>query len=225
MRQESLPEPVCMGASLVLASASPRRIAILNRAGFRFTVAPAERIDEAAIPDRGAPDATATGLAAAKAAEVSEAHPDAYVLGADTVVVLDGKLLGKPRDGDGAKEMLLRLRNRAHTVVTGVAVAGPGGVVAGARTTIVRLRDYSDAEIETYVGGGSPMDKAGAYGIQDREFAPADAFTGCYLNVVGLPLCLTLELLSRSGALLDGTKRPRCNRALAEDASGRPGQV
>ena len=138
--------------------------------------------------------------------------------------MLDGRLLGKPADGAEAREMLRSLRGRAHTVVTGVAVAGPGGVVSGAKATIVRFRGYSDEEIEEYVRGGSPMDKAGAYGIQDREFAPAAAVTGCYLNVVGLPLCLAGELLREAGALPEGAEeRLECVASLAGTGAGSPG--
>jgi len=211
-------------ARIVLASASPRRAAILRRAGFRFTVAPAGSVEETHLSGSAAPEETAAALAVEKAGVAARSDPGAFALGADTMVVLDGRLLVKPVDGAEAREMLRNLRGRAHTVVTGVAVAGPGGVVSGAKATIVRFRRYSDEEIEEYVRGGSPMDKAGAYGIQDGEFAPAAAVTGCYLNVVGLPLCLAGELLREAGALPEGAEgRLECVASLAGVGAGSPG--
>ena len=208
---------VRMTSPLVLASASPRRATILRRAGFHFTVAPPGDIEETRVAAAAPCDATAAGLAVEKAVSASGQHPGAFALGADTVVALNGRLLGKPRDAADAKTMLERLRGQAHVVVTGVAVAGPHCVVSGTKTTIVRFRCYSDGEIDAYVRSGSPMDKAGAYGIQDRGFAPAAAYTGCYLNVVGLPLCLVLDLLWKAGALVDGQGRcPRCVPSLAD---------
>ena len=215
------PRPVRLAASLVLASASPRRAAILRRAGFRFTVAPAGHVEDEHAPEAATPEATAVALAVEKAALAARNHPGAFALGADTLVVLDGRLLGKPVDGAEARAMLGSLRGRAHTVVTGVAVVGPRGVLSGAKSTVVRVRRYSDGEIDEYVRGGSPMDKAGAYGIQDRAFAPAAAVTGCYLNVVGLPLCLAIDLLREAGALLDRPEElPRCVASLADVGGG-----
>ena len=206
----SLGSPELAGP-LVLASASPRREAILRGAGFRFAVAPAADAEAPGVADGVGPQAVAQALAVRKAATAARDHPGAFVLGADTVVALDGALLGKPADASEAREMLRRLRGRTHVVVTGVAVAWPGGVVSGAKTTLVRFRGYSDGEIEAYIRTGSSMDKAGAYGIQDRGFAPAASVTGCYLNVVGLPLCLAVDLLVEAGALLPvAGGRPRC---------------
>jgi len=205
----------------MLASASPRRAVILRRAGFRFTVTPAGDVEETHVAEAATPEAAAAALAVEKAALAARNHAGAFALGADTVVVLDGRLLGKPKDGAEARTMLRNLRDRTHTVVTGVAVAGPRGVVSGAKTTIVRFRRYSDEEIDEYVLGGSPMDKAGAYGIQDRAFAPAVALAGCYLNVVGLPLCLAMDLLREAGALLDTSDMwPRCVPWLADVGVG-----
>ncbi len=216
MPEEAAPHQIRVAAPLLLASASPRRAAIMRRAGFRFAVVPAEDVEETAVRKATTPEATATALAVKKACLVAGRHTGAFVLGADTVVVLDGRLLGKPEGNAEAAAMLRDLRGRAHAVITGVAVAGPPGVVKGWKTTIVRFRGYSDGELDAYVRGGSPMDKAGAYGIQDSEFAPAGAVTGCYLNVVGLPLCLALALLHQAGALPEGPARwPRCVPSLA----------
>ncbi len=189
-------------APLVLASASPRRAEILKSAGFRFE-AVAARIDESsALISRDAP-AAATSLAEGKARSVAALRPGAIVIGADTLVVLDGNVLGKPAGPERAMEMLQALRGREHTVVTGVAVCWPGGLASGAEKTIVQFRRYSDGEIAAYVAAGSPLDKAGAYGIQDRPFSPARRYDGCYLNVVGLPLCLATKLLRSAGAPAD----------------------
>ena len=221
--EASSPRQVRLAVPLVLASASPRRAAILRRAGFRFSVVPAGRVEDARVQGGATPEATVATLAGEKAALVARSYAGGFTLGADTVVVLDGRLLGKPVDGAEARAMLRSLRARAHTVVTGVAVAGPRGVLSGTRATIVRFRRYSDGEIDAYVRGGSPMDKAGAYGIQDRAFEPAAAVTGCYLNVVGLPLCLTIDLLREAGALLDRPEElPRCLASLADAGIAAP---
>jgi MAF protein len=144
----------------------------------------------------------AVDLARAKAAAVAERLPDAVVLGADTVVILDGDVLGKPRDPDEAMSMLRRLNGRRHEVVTGVALAGAAGESHDLETTRVTFRRYSVAEMKSYVAGGSPMDKAGAYGIQDAELAPARRIEGCYLNVVGLPMCAVRRMLLKAGTLV-----------------------
>ena len=167
--------------------------------GLAFSVEPAQ-VDEDAPQGRD-PEWTAAGLAELKATEVAERSPGAAVIAADTLVVLDGEVLGKPVGPAEAVAMLQRLRGRTHEVVTGVAVVSLGGRASGAEKTAVRFRAYSDAEIEEYVRGGSPLDKAGGYGIQDDEFSPAKSIAGCYLNVVGLPLCLAGRLLTEAGVL------------------------
>jgi MAF protein len=139
--------------------------------------------------------------AALKAAAVSRLRPEAVVLGADTVVVLDGRVLGKPSGLAEAAQMLRDLRGRDHQVITGVAVARQGNVTSAWEVTTVRLRALSDLEIAEYVGTGSPLDKAGAYGIQDSPISPAARYDGCYLNVVGLPLCVLSRLLVQARVL------------------------
>ena len=139
---------------------------------------------------------------------------DATVLGADTVVVVDGEILGKPSDACEATGMLRRLRGRAHSVVTGVtAMGGPAGQSRSiAKETRVVMRDYSDEEMATYVESGAALDKAGAYGVQDGSFHPALETHGCYLNVVGLPLCEVVPLLDGFGVqarLRPGWRPPR----------------
>lgn len=183
---------------LILASASPRRRALLERTGLAFRVVAAD-VDESRRPSEPAV-ALARRLAVAKAEAVATLHPEAVVLGADTVVVLDGCPLGKPRDAAEARVMLARLRGREHLVTTGVCVRPPSGeALAATLSTRVWMRDYANAEIEAYVASGDPLDKAGAYAIQHPTFRPVERLVGCYTNVVGLPLCLTTALLSLVG--------------------------
>ena len=155
-------------------------------------------------PRRGAetPEEFVVRLSASKAREVSRHAGGALVIGADTAVVVDGDVMGKPRDREEAATMLYRLRGRAHRVVTGVTVVdGASGRARSAyRATEVLMRRYADDEISAYVDSGSPLDKAGGYAVQDPVFAPAESVNGCYLNVVGLPLCDTLALLAGMGA-------------------------
>lgn len=185
-------------APLVLASTSPRRAEILKSAGFSFEAVPS-RIDETSVLTSLDAGAAAVVLAEGKARSVAARRPGAVVIGADTLVVLDGKILGKPTGAAEAVYMLQSLRSREHMVVTGVAVCWPGGLASGAEKTLVQFRRYSNEEIAAYVATGSPLDKAGAYGIQDQPFSPARRYDGCYLSVVGLPLCLTAKLLRSAG--------------------------
>ena len=140
-------------------------------------------------------------LALGKTRQVAALLAGATVLGADTVVVVDGDILGKPSDACEATGMLRRLRGRAHAVVTGVtAMGGPAGRSHSiAKETRVVMRDYSDEELAAYVESGAALDKAGAYGVQDGPFHPALETHGCYLNVVGLPLCEVVPLLGEFG--------------------------
>ena len=110
-------------------------------------------------------------------------------IGADSVVVLDGEILGKPGDSAEARSMLKALRGRPHEVITGLALDAEDCSFSDTVSTAVRMRAYSDDELEAYVASGRPLDKAGAYAIQDRDFGPVERVDGCYLNVVGLPLC------------------------------------
>jgi MAF protein len=199
-------------APLRLASRSPRRARILRDAGFAFEVEQSE-VEEQAPLSKASPDEQAALLAATKAADVAERHPGELVLGADTVVVWNDRILGKPGGPSEATTVLRRLRGRTHLVVTGVALDGALGRAAGTRTTSVTFRRYTDDEIRQYVDSGAPLDKAGSYGIQDEPFRPAESIRGCYLNVVGLPLCLTADLMERIGAFRPGSPRPVCPHA------------
>lgn len=184
---------------LVLASSSPRRQEIVRILGLPFVVRAAD-VDEAALP--GEPPETAVQrLAEAKVRWVAAAAAERYVVGADTVVVLGGAILGKPADAGEAAAMLRSLRGREHGVVSGVAALDrvEGRLALGAARTRVWMRGYGDDEIARYAASGEPLDKAGAYAIQDPHFRPVARFEGCYLNVVGLPLCLLLDLLWEVG--------------------------
>jgi MAF protein len=198
-------------APLRLASASPRRAEILRRAGFAFVVEPARTSEPAPAPGTIYPALLAGRLAGAKVADVAARHPQEIVLGADTVVVFEGRVLGKPSGPADAAAVLTMLRGHTHDVITAVAVGGTLGAVSGTQTTRVTFRHYSDAEVKRYVASGLPLDKAGSYGVQDVAFAPAAAIEGCYLNVVGLPLCVVGELFGRLNGFAEGSDRPACD--------------
>jgi septum formation protein len=187
-----------MNPTLILASASPRRRELLAQAGYRFEVQ-ASSVDESRRPGEEAIP-FATRLAREKAQQVFTQRPSSaqptLVLGADTVVVCDGEILGKPADAADATRMLLLLSGRTHSVVTGVAVVGGAQVVElAAEVTQVTVRTLSPQEIAEYVAGGEPMDKAGAYAIQGYAARWIPRISGCYFNVVGLPLALVASLL------------------------------
>jgi MAF protein len=159
-------------------------------------------VEEDAEPaSSGQPEELAEALALAKAEAVARDEGEAVVIAADTIVVDGDTILGKPADGAAATETLRRLRGKTHRVVTGLAVVdtGSGGRAASHVVTAVQMRDYSDAEVAAYVARGEPLDKAGAYAIQDERFHPVASYDGCYCNVVGLPLKALVSLLRRAG--------------------------
>jgi len=189
---------------LILASASPRRRELLGRLALPFEVWPSGA-EESLVPGVPAPT-LAVGLAQMKARHVAEqvraAGPaPAVILGADTLVVVDGRPLGKPASRDEARHMLRLLRGRGHEVVTGVAVLGlaDGRELAEAVTSRVVMRDYGEPEIEAYVATGEPDDKAGAYAVQGLGGHLVARVEGCFTNVVGLPLGTTARLLRAVG--------------------------
>ena len=169
-----------------MASASPRRRELLTLAGFSFTVCAADA-DETLPPDLAPADAVQL-LAKRKAVAVAAAHPNAAVLGADTLVVLDGAFLGKPQDDREAAAMLRRLSGHMHTVCTGVCIQTPSETQCFAEQTQVQFFPLSDAEIAAYVATGEPLDKAGAYGIQGVGCTLVERIDGDYYTVVGLPI-------------------------------------
>jgi septum formation protein len=192
-----------MNANLILASASPRRRELLTQAGYRFAVE-ASSVAELRRPGEDA-IRLATRLAREKAQDVFARHPSSIVLGADTVVVCDGEVMGKPADATDAARMLSLLSGRTHHVVTGVAVVwGTGAAEVAAEVTHVTMRTLAPEEITGYVASGEPMDKAGAYAIQGYAGRWIPRISGCYFNVVGLPLALVASLLEAAGQRLRG---------------------
>jgi septum formation protein len=180
---------------LLLASQSPRREQILRMLGFDFEILPAH-VDETPPPGLEAADIP-EALARAKALEVSRQRPETLVLGSDTLVEIDGRILGKPADAAEAVSMLQWLNGRAHRVYTGVALARAGVVLESAtERTEVTFALRPMAEIEAYVRGGEPMDKAGSYAIQGRGAFLVEKIDGCFFNVMGLPVQKTLRLLA-----------------------------
>jgi septum formation protein len=177
----------------ILASASPRRAELLQSAGFVFTVDVAD-VDETPRPDEAA-DAYVQRLAVAKAVAVAARRPGALVLGADTTVVVDGDILGKPVDAADAGRMVRRLAGRGHLVHTGVALVRDGQTRSGVATTTVWFAPMSNEEVDAYVASGEPMDKAGAYGIQGRAARFVTRIDGAYDTVVGLPVALVYAWL------------------------------
>ena len=191
-------------AEIVLASASPRRRELLTELGIPFRVAPSN-IPEDPEPDE-TPEAMVRRLSREKALAVaqSEGATSGYYVAADSTVVLDGESIAKPADAGDARAMLTRLRGTAHQVITGLTIydAATGRCITDAMSADVLMRDFTDAEMEQSIASGAPMDKAGAYAIQDDEFRPASLQNGCYSNVMGLPSCRVVEILSDLGAEL-----------------------
>jgi MAF protein len=187
---------------LILASGSPRRRQLLSLMGIPFVVK-AVGVDESQLYGEP-PTELVLRVSQTKALSVIEARPDELIVAADTVVVLGGEVLGKPKDPNEASVMLHRLRARPHLVYTGVTVWHPASrtMVCQLGESSVWMRDYDDGEIDTYVESGDPMDKAGAYAIQHPGFDPVSRVEGCWLNVMGLPLCHLGRALSRFGVLV-----------------------
>ena len=184
---------------LVLASASPRRQELLRNAGISFEVQPAH-IPEDPLPGEAAKDC-AERLAREKALAVARQRPHDFVLGADTVVAVDGQLLGKPSDAADAARMLHLLSGREHRVITGVCLVVNGQSSVASETTLVTMSEIADKEIADYVAGGEPMDKAGAYAIQGVASRWIPGIEGDYSNVVGLPVALVWRMLRQAGVV------------------------
>src|SRR5689334_3775549 len=188
-----------MNPRVILASASPRRRELLTLVGITHEVLPAN-IDESYLPGE-MPHEHAERLARGKASAIDV--PDAVTVGSDTIVVVDGDVLGKPRDRAHAAEMLRRLSGRSHVVLTGVAVRWRGELVSGVEEVGVTFRALSDDEIERYIDTGEPMDKAGAYGIQGFGATIVERVDGDYFAVMGLALNLLVRLMRASGLRYD----------------------
>lgn len=195
---------------IVLASASPRRRELLRQTGLQFEVEPGG-YDEA-MPGACGPEAMARGLSLGKARAAAEKHADAIIIAADTLVVLDSRVFGKPQSDARAREMLRALQGRTHCVVTGFTIldTGSGRVVTRSVETRVHLRKLTLSQIDAYVGTGEPQDKAGGYAIQGRGAVLVDRIEGDYSNVVGLPLAALAQSLRGFGVEV---LQDRCRQA------------
>lgn len=178
---------------LILASGSPRRSEILNSVGWKFEKIVAD-IDETEFAGEN-PAAYVQRLAKTKAEAVAVHHPSKMVLGADTTVVIDNQIIGKPIDLDDARRMLRLLSGRTHEVLTGIAVAKNGETRVGLQTTKVKFVELNDEQIEFLVKFGEPLDKAGAYAVQAQAALFIEGIEGDYWNVVGLPISLVYQLV------------------------------
>jgi septum formation protein len=190
--------------TIILASASPRRAELLRQIGVAFELAPS-RIAELPHPDEAPPDYI-TRIARAKVIAVARKRDAGLIIGADTVVVLDGRLMGKPENEEQAKQMLRQLSGKWHAVMTGVALydAATRREAADYEKTLVKFARLSEHEIDWYVATGEPMDKAGAYGIQGLGALLVEEVAGNYHNVVGLPIPLVYRLARQLGYSLVG---------------------
>ena len=181
------------GRRVILASASPRRRELLYFLCDEFEVIPAD-IDET-VPDDVKVNDASEYLAKKKCMAVAAAHPDALVIGSDTIVVCDDTILGKPVDESDARKMLCMLSGRKHSVISGIAAACGGKVMSASDVTTVVFSDLSDEFLDEYIATGSPLDKAGAYGIQELDEATAHIEQGSLTNVIGLPIEKLTQLL------------------------------
>ena len=190
---------------LILASASPRRRELLAQTGLSFEVVVANVIEHEA--EDADPRTMVAHNAALKANWVADRHPEAFILGADTTVFIDRTVLNKPRDLDDARVMLKRLAGRTHTVFTGVALRrkSAGVSINEGVTSEVTFRLFDDAVIDAYFQRVNPLDKAGAYGIQDGRELIVERWEGSFSNIMGLPMEVTKQILTRAGLLPDSS--------------------
>lgn len=227
-------QPAPQAFSVILASNSPRRKELLRLTGLNYRVAPAN-VDETPLPNEPADVyvlrmAREKACAAAEVAAASQNEGAEWIIAADTTVADGDEILGKPQDAEEAFAMLSQLRNREHQVHTAVAVyrrdtgqpeqtpcaklAGPGRLETALATTNVPMRNYSDEDIRAYIATGDPFDKAGSYAIQHSGFHPVERLSGCYANVVGLPLCHLERVLSALGFAPSADIPDACQSAL-----------
>lgn len=200
---------------LILASSSPRRRQLLPLLGLPFVIKAAS-VDEQALAGEP-PTEFVLRMSRAKALAVNDIRPDELVVAADTTVVLDGEILGKPAGARDASQMLQRLRGRSHVVYSSVSVWHPASrrMVCELAESLVWMRDYTQEELADYIGSGDPLDKAGAYAIQHPRFDPVSRMEGCFLNVVGLPLCHLGRALTAFGVVVPANI-PRACRAFTQ---------
>lgn len=192
---------VIVAGKLILASESPRRIELLRLVGLDFEVMPSS-IEE--MPQKGeSPVEHVLGLSRRKARAVSSRYPDAWILGADTIVIINGEMMGKPAHASEAREMLTKLSGREHHVHTGFTIARKTAdvLLGDVVTSSVLFKNISEAEINWYVRTEEPYDKAGGYAAQGAGAIFIREIHGSYTNVIGLPLCEAVSLLKRAGAI------------------------
>lgn len=194
-------KPFESNMKIILASKSPRRRYLLTQAGLVFSVIPSG-VDESAI-SVSSPALYAKELAVAKALDVSEKYPDSWVIAADTIVLIDGLILGKPDSRDHAREMLYRLSGQTHQVITGYCVSHKASekCIINSVKTDVTFKKLSEKEIEWYIHTDEPFDKAGSYAIQGLGTFLVHSIHGSYTNVVGLPVCEVIECLIHEGVV------------------------
>jgi septum formation protein len=182
-------------SGLILASKSPRRSELLEQAGLTFSVIPSD-FDESTVAV-STPESYVISLAESKALDISQKHPAAWIIGADTIVLIDRKILGKPASINEARDMLQRLSDRTHQVLTGYCICckKKNRIFSETVKTDVRFKRLNDAEIKWYIQTGEPFDKAGAYAIQGMGTFLVKSINGSYTNVVGLPVCEVIEYL------------------------------
>ena len=182
-------------SGLILASKSPRRSELLEQAGLTFSVIPSD-FDESTVAV-STPESYVISLAKSKALDISQKHPAAWIIGADTIVLIDRKILGKPASINEARDMLQRLSDRTHQVLTGYCICckKKNRIFSETVKTDVRFKRLNDAEIKWYIQTGEPFDKAGAYAIQGMGTFLVKSINGSYTNVVGLPVCEVIEYL------------------------------
>ncbi len=190
-----------MKPRLILASLSPRRYELLKQLGLDFEVIPS-KIEEESIPHES-PQEHVLRLAQSKALEVGSQFPEAWVIGADTIVYVEGLILGKPKDRQEALKMLRLLSGKEHRVFTGLSVCHlrKGKAARESVETVVKMKELDPIEMDWYIGTGEPLDKAGGYGIQGIGSYMIESINGSYTNVVGLPVCELFQMLRHLGAL------------------------
>jgi septum formation protein len=190
-----------MGSQLILASKSPRRYELLKQVGLDFEVIPSRVMED--IVQKESPKEHVIRLAEAKARDIASGYPDRWVIAADTIVYINGSILGKPKSREEAMEMLHRLSGQEHWVLTGFSVFHLGEGKSDKETvqTAVKMKTLSPTEMEWYVQTGEPFDKAGGYAIQGIGSFMIESIRGSYTNVVGLPLCELIQMLNRLGAI------------------------
>ncbi len=185
-----------MKKQLILASGSPRRREILLLAGFEFQIIPSAAQEET---ESYSAEALVMANAKAKAADIFAKNKNAVVLGADTVVALSGEILGKPKNASHAKQMLAALSGSSHSVLTGWCIKSAEGESTGVCETLVKFRELTEGEIDAYIATGEPLDKAGAYGIQEKGCLLAESVSGDFFNIIGLPISPIAKELENFG--------------------------